>query len=285
MTERLADITAHIDSVRQLGAVVNALRGIAGARAQQARSQLVAVDAYTQTISAAIGRALPLIANPGGAGGRRSARRALVLFCAEQGFAGDFSEHVLDAAGGDLTGAEVFLIGGRGAAGASERGVPVAWTTGAPAHSAGIPKLADRIAEALYSRIATGDIDRLDAIFSRWRLGESVAIERQCLIPLDVSAFASPSTGGPPLVNLAPGALLDALTADYVHAQLCKAALHTFAAENQARMEAMAAAHNQIDHRLAALSATLRRVRQENITAEIIELAAGETASRQGAHS
>jgi F-type H+-transporting ATPase subunit gamma len=45
-------------------------------------------------------------------------------------------------------------------------------------------------------------------------------------------------------------------------------------------MEAMAAARNQIERQLAALLATQRQVRQEEITAEIIELAAGETASR-----
>ena len=47
-------------------------------------------------------------------------------------------------------------------------------------------------------------------------------------------------------------------------------------------MEAMAAARGQIERQLAALQATQRQVRQEEITAEIIELAAGETASRSG---
>ena len=61
MTERLADISARIDGIRQLGAVVNAMRGIAAARAQQARGQLVAVDSYAATIAAAIGRALALL--------------------------------------------------------------------------------------------------------------------------------------------------------------------------------------------------------------------------------
>ena len=69
MTERLADISARIDGIRQLGAVVNAMRGIAAARAQQARGQLVAVDSYAATIAAAIGRALTL-APPSGAAGR-----------------------------------------------------------------------------------------------------------------------------------------------------------------------------------------------------------------------
>jgi F-type H+-transporting ATPase subunit gamma len=65
-----------------------------------------------------------------------------------------------------------------------------------------------------------------------------------------------------------------------MHAQLCDAALHAFAAENEARVEAMASARKEIDRQLASLRATQRQVRQEDITAEIIELAAGETASR-----
>ena len=45
-------------------------------------------------------------------------------------------------------------------------------------------------------------------------------------------------------------------------AELCRAGLHGFAAENEARMEAMAAARGQIERQLAALQATQRRVRQ-----------------------
>ena len=149
-----------------------------------------------------------------------------------------------------------------------------------PSHSLGIPKLADRIAEALSARIATGEIDRLDAVFSQWRPGHGIHIERQRLFPLDMASFARPTEADTPLLNLAPEALLIELTADYVHAQLCRTALHAFAAENEARMEAMASAHSQIDLQLATLQAIQRIVRQEEITAEITELAAGETASR-----
>ena len=45
-------------------------------------------------------------------------------------------------------------------------------------------------------------------------------------------------------------------------------------------MEAMAAARNQIERQLSSLQATQRHVRQEEITAEIIELAAGAQASQ-----
>jgi len=280
MTERLADISARIDGTRQLSAVVNAMRGIAAARAQQARGQLIAVDTYAATIAVAIGRALTLLPSAHPDGARRSTRPALVLFCAEQGFAGAFSEHVLDAAGGDLAASELFLIGTRGGAVAAERGITAGWKSPMPSHSLGVPKLADRIAEALYARISMGEIDRLDAVFSQWQPGHGIHVERNRLFPFDMSAFPRSTDANAPLLNLACETLLSELTADYMHAQLCNAALHAFAAENEARMEAMAAAHKQIERQLSSLQATQRLVRQEEITAEIIELAAGETASR-----
>lgn len=279
MTERLADISARIDGIRQLGAVVNAMRGIAAARAQQARNQLVAVDSYAETIALAIGRILAL-APASFLPERKSARLALVLFCAEQGFAGAFSERVLDAVRDELEGSELFVVGTRGHAVAAERRLVAGWSSAMPSHSPGIPKLADRISEALYARIAKGKIDRLDAVFSRWQPGHSIRIERRRLFPLDMAKFSRPAEVDMPLLNLPPDDLLVDLTADYVHAQLCSAALHAFAAENEARIEAMASAHRQIERQLSGLQATQRVVRQEEITAEIIELAAGETASR-----
>lgn len=279
MTERLADITARIEGIRQLGAVVNAMRGIAAARAQQARNQIAAVDSYTLTLSAAIGSAISLLPSNQQDGAPRSTRRGLILFCAEQGFAGAFSERILDSAAADLAASELFLVGTRGATAAAERNIIPRWKSAMPSHSLGIPKLADGIAEALYARIATGEIGALDAIFSHWQPGKGTHVERRRLFPLDMTLFSRSPHGGAPLIELTPETLLSELTADYMHAQLCHAALHAFAAENEARMEAMASARHQIERQLLSLQATQRTVRQEEITAEIVELAAGETAS------
>ncbi len=280
MTERLADINARLHGIEQLGAVVNAMRGIAAARAQQARNQLAAVDGYAATIATAIGRVLAMVPSSSAETVAPFKRPALVLFCAEEGFAGAFSERVLDAVGADLTASELFLIGTRGIAVAAERGLKPGWTSAMPSHSPGIPKLADGIAEALYARIATGATDRLDAIFSQWLPGQPVQIKRRRLFPFDLTAYPRTLSANAPLLNLTPTALLRDLSADHLHAQLCQAALHAFAAENETRMAAMAAARTQIEHQLSTLRATQRIVRQEEITAEIIEIAAGETASR-----
>jgi len=279
VTERLADINARIAGIGQVGAVVNALRGIAGARAQQARMQLAAVDRYTASITAAIGEAL-VVMGPAPAGGARPASRvAAVVFCAEQGFAGAFSAHVLDALPSVACMQEILLIGTRGRMEAAERRLSVRWADAMPSHSAGIPKLGHRIAEAIYARIVTGEIDGVVALYSRWRPRHGVQVERVMLFPLDLANFPHPRDGNKPLLNLTPETLLRNLTADYVHAQLCKAALHAFAAENEARMAAMAGAHGKIEQKLAALTLVQNVVRQEEITSEIAELAAGMMAS------
>jgi F-type H+-transporting ATPase subunit gamma len=263
--------------------VVNAMRGIAAARAQQARGQIAAVDDYAATIALAIARTQALSPpRPGAAHRSTRPALALVLFCAEQGFAGAFSERLLESVATDLPASELFLIGARGNTVAAERGIHAAWNSRMPSHSQGIPKLADLISEALYTRIAAGEIDCLDAVFSQWQPGHGIHIQRRRLFPLDMSDFPTLTNADAPLLNLASETLLIELTADYVYAQLCNTALHAFAAENEARMEAMAAARSQIERQLSALQATQRIVRQEEITAEIIELAAGETASRTG---
>jgi F-type H+-transporting ATPase subunit gamma len=280
MSRRLADVTARIEGIAQLGAVVNAMRGIASARAQAARGALVAVNSYATTVGEAISRALADAPPPATALRRRSARRALVLFVAEQGFAGAFSERVLETANSDLANSLVFLVGARGAALAAERGLTARWQAAAPAQPQGVARLADRLLAAIEAPIAAGEVDRVVVVFSVWRPGEGVKVARRRLFPFDLAAFASPAHPAAPLMNLPPDALIRDLAFDFLHAQLCDAALNAFAAENEARVVTMAAARREIDRQLDELRATQRLVRQDEITAEIVELAAGETASR-----
>ncbi|MHC5653356.1 F0F1 ATP synthase subunit gamma [Stappia sp. ICDLI1TA098] len=276
MTERLADVSARIEGVRQLGAVVNAMKGIAAARARTARAQVDAVDSYAATISTAMARIL--VPHEAGHPAPRSratggGRTGLLLFLAEQGFAGAFSERVLDSVGNELETADLLLVGTRGLSIAAARGLEADWSAAMPSHSPGIPKLADGITRAIYHALDEDRFDRLDVVHASWSSGRP-QIARRTLFPVDLSD-ARPATGEPPITQLPPETLLASLGADYVHALVCKAALHAFAAENEARMKAMAAAGTQIASELEVFEATLRRVRQEAITAEIIELGTG----------
>ena len=280
MTERLADVSARIDGIRQLGAVVNAMKGIAAARARTARAEINAIDSYAATIAAAISDALgpadatsPTETSGGQAGGSPG----LLVFCAEQGFAGAFSERVLDSIEDDLSTTCLFLIGTRGLSIATARGLHPVWSAPMPSHTPGIPKLADGIAKAIYRALGEGRFERMYMVHAGWASGQSQVV-RQVLLPVDLSDLPPPGATRP-LTQLPTDTLINSLSGDYLHALVCKAALHAFAAENEARMEAMSAAGSQITRELGDFEATLRRVRQEAITAEIIELSTGAAAA------
>jgi F-type H+-transporting ATPase subunit gamma len=279
VTERLADISARIDGIRQLGAVVNAMKGIAAARAHMARTQLAAVDSYAATIATAMSQVLGSKTGPIEEHRTKvESKTGLLVFCAEQGFAGAFSERVLDSFGAQIDRACLFLIGTRGLSVAVARGAAPHWSATLPSHTSGIPKLADEVTTAIYGAVAQGRIDALDVIFTKRTSGHP-DIVRLRLFPINL-ADLPPASADRPLMQLPQDTLITALGQDYFNAQVCKAALHAFAAENEARMEAMTSAGSQIARELEMFQATLRRVRQEAITAEIIELSTGAEAAR-----
>jgi F-type H+-transporting ATPase subunit gamma len=285
MAERLSDIVTQIQNVRQLQAVVTAMRGIAASRAQRGQSLLAGIEAYTNVVSRAIGQALSLMPSQIGASPQpHRVRLGLILFCAEQGFAGGFSERVLEAAAGDIESAITLVIGTRGLVVANERGIKPTWSTPMATHVDAIPSFANRLADILYGYIATGTIAKVDVLFSRTVSGSGIQIDRHSVLPIDFGRFKRPIDKQIPSTTLPPARLLERLVGEYVYAQLCEAAMHAFEAENVARMLAMASAKNNIETKLTGLSQREHQLRQEEITTEIVELAAGAEALTEGHH-
>ena len=281
MTERLREVTARIQGVRQLGTVVTAMRGVAAARAQQSRGLLPGTRAYAASIAASIAQALRLL--PPERRARRRGPEALILFAAEHGFAGAFSDHVLDMAGADAGSSVLFVVGSRGARRAEERRLPPAWQTPMAAHPASVPASAQRVLEALYQRLDQEAFSRVRMVFPIWSPARGLRIERRSLLPLDPGQFADLPAADAPLVTLPPAELLERLAEEYVYAQLCEAAMHAFAAENEARMATMVRAKARVEDMLDSLQAEERRVRQEDITAEVIELSASRITAGEAA--
>ena len=115
-----------------------------------------------------------------------------------------------------------------------------------------------------------------------WQGGRGARPVRFRLLPLDDSLTQSQhghdghgGTAMPPMVQLPVPVLIESLAEEYLFARLVEGAYETFAAENEARVAAMASAHSGIEDKLEALQAQERLTRQEEITDEVIELAAG----------
>jgi F-type H+-transporting ATPase subunit gamma len=106
----------------------------------------------------------------------------------------------------------------------------------------------------------------------------AIEIVERALLPFDFARFQVAARAVPPITTLPPERLLDQLAEEYVHAELCEEIMLSFAAENEARMRAMIAARGNVANKLEELVGSFRRLRQEEITGEIIELSAGITA-------
>jgi F-type H+-transporting ATPase subunit gamma len=274
MTEQFAETRRRIDNVHQLEAVVTAMRAIAASRAQQARGLLPGLHAYTSVIARAIGQALALLPEGHNPAGSRAHRGAAILFCAEEGFAGAFSDRVLDVVATDAATRDLFLVGTRGIMLAGERRIPLAWHAAMVPHASLIPTLAARIADALYDWLSDSVGPRVDVLVPSWSAVGGMAVERRSLLPFDFRHFSVPAAGQqPPLITLPPQVLLARLAEEYVFAELCEGALTAFAAENEARVAAMLAAKTNLEHMRSDLEALQRQIRQEEITAEVVELA------------
>ncbi len=284
----LGEVQARIASIRKLKAVVSAMRGIAATHVQQARASLQGYRAYTDVIAGGLGRAVQLLEpDPAAHPASVTGPTAVVMFAAEHGFAGAFSEHVLDAPAPAAETVKPFVVGARGLILATQRGWTVDWTAPMASQVSGVAATARRVADTLYSGFTEGRFARAEIVFAQTMAGADVAVVRRPILPLDLEAFRAPRAGPPPLTNLPPPRLVEQLVGEYVFAELALAALESFASENAARLATMESARMNIDKKLDDLSGQERLLRQEEITAEVQDIVSGALASEgsQGAHA
>lgn len=284
MSGKLGEIEARIAATHQLDAVIGAMRGIAASRAREAQERLAGIRASAATAGAAIGDVLAFA--PEGASAHAPAAQQGAETCivvgTEQGFVGAFNDQLATYALRH-DGARVrhwLLVGSRLVSAFAERGVAGTWSAPMAAHPDGILPLATRITDALYTQL--GDERATRVTVAHALPGESrLSIAGRTLVPFDFARFHVTPRAQPPLVNVLPERLLTGLVELYVYIELCEALMLSFAAENEARVRAMLAARSNVQQRLAAITQQYRAMRQEEITSEILELAAGSDAAQR----
>ncbi|WP_371424688.1 F0F1 ATP synthase subunit gamma [Tardiphaga sp.] len=282
MSDRIAEIARRIQTVRQLGTVINAMRGIAAQRAQQGRALLPGIRAFADTANRAIEQARLLVNAQGSLSSstKSTAKTGLILFGAEQGFAGGFPELLIDEAARDMTHQHIFLLGARTVTIAKERNLPVNWSANLSNKADALTGLAMTVLDALYDYLDEAGPVPIDMAYPIWRSGQGASIRHIRLLPLELAPVPPLHAATAPLTNLAPADLIGDFTVEYVFARICEAAVEAFVAENEARIRTMAAARTHIDRKSDALRLEERLTRQDEITAEVVELAGGARSGR-----
>jgi F-type H+-transporting ATPase subunit gamma len=273
MTERAAELQARIASIEELREIVGALRGLAAMRTQEATHGLASTRAYVEIVRTALGRASGLLPESAAAWPERRSDLppGVLLFCAEHSFAGGFNNRVL-AAIDRRRSALYFVVGSRGLLACSERRIPVAWSIPMASHVGALTVTARRISEELYRRFSGGELGGVDIVFARQESSSRATIVRRTLLPIGLPAAAN---AAPPLVNCPTVALVERLLEEYLFGELAHAAMESFASENAARLATMQAARHNIEEKLSELKLTDLRLRQEEITAELLDIATG----------
>jgi F-type H+-transporting ATPase subunit gamma len=271
-----AELAARVHAIAELADIVRAMRTLASARKRQAQERFAGLERYAAATRAALreamalGEAHPASSEPAGP------RRVVVLF-SEHGFVGALNERLLDRAlllvrpgGGELV-----AVGGRGRRLCRERKIAATDGGAMPTTVGGADAAAERLTSQLFGAVAEGRVGRIDVVFAEHHppTAWDPAVAR--VFPPDLGAAPRATEVAPPLHTLPAEELVARAIAEYVFAQIRFVVGEAFASEQSARFVAMETSRRHIEDRLADLSGLERKLRQEAITNELLEIASG----------
>lgn len=274
----LEAIKERIGNIEQIEGVIVAMRAMAAAHAQEARRHLRAIRQHEETVARAVADAMALvpaselISIPY----HGHVTHLQIVVGAAQGFSGSYNEKivsgVLDNADENETG-RFMLVGQRCASEFAERGHAADWSANMVAHAADVPSLASNLVDALFVRLDSGEVQRVSVVYSDPATPGSTLVVRQ-LMPFDFARIERVQPEIEPETTIDPHLLIARLVEEYVFTEICEALMLGFAAENDARMNAMTRARSNVKRIAQDLQRRFHQARQEETTTEIIELSA-----------
>lgn len=266
--EQAQAIKARLENLSELRKLFRALRAMAAGRLHEAQDALPGIREYARVVEAALSDALALaegrVPTPRGKAGP-----VLIVICAEHGFVGGFNARLLDRAEALCQpGERLIVIGSRGATIAAERSLSPEARPPMATHANGVPALARR----LFPLVA--DARRVRVVFGRYRKGGNFDVTDRPVLPPEPLPPVSNALILP-LAHLPPAELLERLFEEYLFALLSAALMESFASENAARLQVMEAADKTIAEKLVVLHRAENDIRQETITAELLDVVTG----------
>jgi len=277
------DIRRRIGAVRNIKQITRAMQFVAASKLRRAQEATLASRPYAEKLDEVLSDLAlvlgaedhPLLA------GRESGKRMIVLVTTDRGLAGPLNTNTIRFAAREITQHEgdlsVVTVGRKGRDAMRRARVPL------EAHFAGFgdrPSFADVVP---LSRLVTddflsGDYGRIDIIYSHFVSTLTQRPELAQLLPIVPSGEDYGIPGGQFIFEPAPAAVLEQLLPRYVATRLFQAVLEAKASEESSRMVAMKNATENAEELIEDLTLSYNKVRQSNITREMIEIASGANA-------
>jgi F-type H+-transporting ATPase subunit gamma len=274
------DIRRRIGAVKNIKQITRAMQFVAASKLKRAQDATLASRAYSEKLDeiladiAAVlgGEDHPLLAE------REGGKRLIVLITTDRGLAGPlntntirFASRVITEDKGDLA---VVTVGRKGRDAMRRARVPI------EAHFPGFgdrPQFADIIplARLVTDDFLAGTYSRIDIIYNRFVSTLVQRPESVQLLPIRETEDVEGIPGRQFIFEPSPQAVLEQLLPRYVATRLFQAVLEAKASEESSRMVAMKNATENADDLVEDLTLSYNKVRQSNITREMIEIASG----------
>ncbi len=272
--QTLEALERAIATSHKLKDVVRTMKVLAAASIRQYEQAVLAVADYGRTVElglkACLRRVMPLTVS-------RDGGRAAIVFGSDHGLCGRFNEVLADFAVQHLAaGSRLLAVGARVDLALQARGWFAEESFFAPGSVAGITFTVRQMLEKIESWQSEG-VEVVD-LFHHRHSGHLPVVQR--LLPLQAEELVklkrSPWPGRSlPDFSLKASELMAALLRQYLFISLYRACAEAQAAEYSQRLLAMQVAERNLDQRLEELTRTYHQLRQEKITAELLEIVAG----------
>jgi F-type H+-transporting ATPase subunit gamma len=277
------EIRQRIAAVRNIKQITRAFQFVAASKLKRAQDATLAARPYAEKLdevladlaSVLTGDDHPLLAE------RTEGKRLIVLVTTDRGLAGPLNTNTIRFAAkeitehsGDLT---LVTVGRKGRDAMRRAGVPL------EAHFPGFgdrPSFADvlPLARLVTDDYLAGVYGRVDIVYPRFVSTLTQRPEMFELLPIRPSEDTEGIPGHQFIFEPTPGAVLERLVPRYVATRLYQAILETKASEESSRMVAMKNATENAEDLIGDLTLSYNKVRQANITREMIEIASGANA-------
>jgi F-type H+-transporting ATPase subunit gamma len=274
------DIRRRIQSSRNIKQITRAMQFVAASKLKRAQETTLASRPYSEKldevladVAAVLGGAEhPLLQR------REGGKRLLILVTTDRGLAGAlntntirFAAQHITSTSGDLS---VVTVGRKGRDAMRRARVPI------EAHFDGFrerPTFADvlPLARLITDGFLDGTFSRVDLVYSQFvstLVQRAVSVE---LLPITPNEDTAGIPGNQFIFEPNPATVLERLLPRYVATRLYQAALETTASFFSSQMVAMKNATENAEELIDDLTLEYNKVRQSNITREMIEIASG----------
>ncbi len=274
------DIRRRIGSVKNIKQITRAMQFVAASKLKRAQDATLAARPYSEKLdevladlAAVLGQEdHPLLAAP------KEGKRLIVLITTDRPLSGPLNTNIVRFVARDIIDnpgdVAVITVGRKGRDAMRRTGVPL------EAHFATYgdrPTFADvlPLARLVTDDFLAGTYARVDIVYSLW---VSTLVQRPTsltILPIQPAEDTEGIPGNQFIFEPSASAVLERLLPRYVATRLFQTVLEAKASEESSRMVAMKNATENAEELIEDLTLSYNKVRQANITREMIEIASG----------